>query len=203
MTRIIPWTEEEMNILRENYITKRGNIMKELPNRTRSAINTQASKLGLRHRNILRHIELTDTEAAYIAGIVDGEGSINMNAFRKQPIPQVSIANTDIRLINWLMEKLKSLNPHLYTRPATETQKPVYKIYVANNASVQALLERIVPYMVIKKERAEVMMEFTSTRVGVSVHTPYDFDPMITIEKIRQLNRRGPNNTVLEMGERT
>jgi len=47
---------------------------------------------------------MTELEKAYIAGIIDGEGSIMLQRFHnnKYPSPCVSIASTTLKLLNWI-----------------------------------------------------------------------------------------------------
>jgi hypothetical protein len=49
-------------------------------------------------------VKLSDTEAAYAAGILDGEGSIyfSRNRTSRWPSPIVSVASTDRELLEWL-----------------------------------------------------------------------------------------------------
>lgn len=51
---------------------------------------------------------MTNEEKAYIAGIVDGEGSIMLLKFHKNqfPAPCISITSTTIELLDWI--KLKT-----------------------------------------------------------------------------------------------
>ncbi len=53
-------------------------------------------------------MKLSDTEAAYAAGIVDGEGSIYFSRNRKSrwPSPVVSVASTDRELLEWLRSRV-------------------------------------------------------------------------------------------------
>jgi len=53
-------------------------------------------------------MKLGDTEAAYAAGILDGEGSIQFTRNRKQrlPSPIVSISSTDYELVKWFRTRL-------------------------------------------------------------------------------------------------
>jgi hypothetical protein len=50
---------------------------------------------------------ISDTEAAYAAGILDGEGSIALTRNRKSrwPSPQVSVSSTDKELLVWLRSR--------------------------------------------------------------------------------------------------
>ena len=51
---------------------------------------------------------LSDVEAAYIAGLFDGEGSISLVRTRKNrwPSPQVAIASNDREVLEWLRTRM-------------------------------------------------------------------------------------------------
>jgi len=46
---------------------------------------------------------MTELELAYLAGIIDGEGSIMLLKYHKSeyPSPCISISSTDIELLEW------------------------------------------------------------------------------------------------------
>ncbi len=50
---------------------------------------------------------MTDAEKAYIAGIIDGEGSIMLTKFHNNqyPSPCISISSTTIELLEWIKKK--------------------------------------------------------------------------------------------------
>ena len=52
---------------------------------------------------------MTPTDKAYIAGIIDGEGSIILIRFHQKqfPSPCVSIASTSLELLEWLRNTTK------------------------------------------------------------------------------------------------
>ena len=54
----------------------------------------------------LEVIGIKEVEKSYIAGIIDGEGSIMLQRFHKGdlPAPCVSIASTTIELLKWIKE---------------------------------------------------------------------------------------------------
>ncbi|MDV4151809.1 hypothetical protein R0131_13355 [Clostridium sp. AL.422] len=54
---------------------------------------------------------MTNTEISYIAGIIDGEGSIMLQKFHSNefPAPCVSIASTSLELLTWIKETIKKL----------------------------------------------------------------------------------------------
>ena len=49
-------------------------------------------------------LNMNETEKAYIAGIIDGEGSIMLQRFhaKEYPSPCVSIASTTLELLKWI-----------------------------------------------------------------------------------------------------
>ena len=105
---------------------------------------------------------LSKTELAYIAGIIDGEGSISLvpsklkRANGRSIFPLVRIANTNFGLIDWLGHRLAG-GRH-YTDQVSERRKPVAHIGWASNEAV-LLLKAVLPYLVIKKPHAELVIE--------------------------------------------
>ncbi len=51
---------------------------------------------------------MTNVEKAYIAGIIDGEGSIMLLQFHSNqlPSPCISVASTSYELLDWLRKKI-------------------------------------------------------------------------------------------------
>ena len=105
---------------------------------------------------------MTETEKAYIAGIIDGEGSIMLQRIHKNeyPSPCVSIASTSLELLNWLKKTIgkgmiiskKNYNP--------EVHKDCYSYVLRRNDAIK-LIDEICPYLVIdsKKKRAKLIIE--------------------------------------------
>lgn len=104
---------------------------------------------------------MTEIEKAYIAGIIDGEGSIMLQRFHtnQYPAPCVSIASTTIELLTWLKDtigygviiKKKNYNP--------EKHKLSYSFVIKQNNAIK-LLEDIYPYLIVesKRKRAEMII---------------------------------------------
>lgn len=51
---------------------------------------------------------MREVEKAYLAGIVDGEGTVTLMKHHKNetPTPSVSIANNSLRLLEWIKTKV-------------------------------------------------------------------------------------------------
>ncbi|MCF6466656.1 LAGLIDADG family homing endonuclease [Clostridium sp. Cult2] len=97
---------------------------------------------------------MTETEKAYIAGIVDGEGSIMLTRFHKNeyPSPCVSISSTDMELLEWIKNTTKMgriINKKNYNK---EKHLNSYTYRVIYDDALK-LLEEIETYLVIEKKK--------------------------------------------------
>ena len=97
---------------------------------------------------------MLETEKAYIAGIIDGEGSIMLIRFHKNeyPSPCVSISSTDIELLEWIKDTTK-IGRIIYKKNYNkEKHLDSYTYRVIYNDALK-LLEKVEPYLVIKKKK--------------------------------------------------
>lgn len=135
---------------------------------------------GVKYRHSLRKVQtlsLSSTEKAYIAGIVDGEGTIEL---KEKPKTQrwsnmrVSVVNTNKDIIEYLC--LKIPDGHFYTTKRKfqytsfvsqpKNAKVCYKFQLAKKAGVYKLLKSIFPYLIIKKEKAKKVVEWFENERG-------------------------------------
>jgi hypothetical protein len=104
---------------------------------------------------------LTPEETAYIAGIIDGEGHIEIGLGKKTVSKQtrhavsVVISNTDFELLAWLTQRL----PGSYIRQRVYTKgkphwKPAWTLRLHRRGSVKSLLTQVLPYLIVKRKRA-------------------------------------------------
>jgi hypothetical protein len=99
----------------------------------------------------------------YMAGIIDGEGSICIEIqspckSRKVTYysPRLVVINTNVPLMNWINEKFGGT---VRQRKHVENCKLCYKwnIFSFNAAN---LLKECLPFMIVKKRHAEIIIEF-------------------------------------------
>lgn len=93
-------------------------------------------------------------DLAYIAGIVDGEGSIVRHCSTAQMKWILTVVNTDRPLIDWL----GTFGGRVYTRTSIKKNlgsKPIYAWNVQAQRDVLAFLGAIAPFMRIKKDKAD------------------------------------------------
>jgi hypothetical protein len=142
----------------------------------------------------------------YIAGIMDGEGTITICRseyiahkkriakngdvkFYDSPTVgfhvKVSVKNTDVRLMKWLVSRFGGeFYPDKSPKPSNH--KDAY-VWHHKAESKQEFLLAILPYLIMKREQALVALEFL--RLGCQVRCPEERQRLY--EKIVALNQRG------------
>lgn len=110
----------------------------------------------------------TIAELAYTAGLIDGEGHIIIYKDNRQNNPKyrtknptyiliVGCCNTDSRAIDFLFDRWGACRQ---TRGRQrENWKRVYEWTIQSNKALEFLKE-IEPYLIIKKEKAQLAIEF-------------------------------------------
>lgn len=104
---------------------------------------------------------MTNEEKAYIAGIIDGEGSIMLirNNYNKFPSPCISISSTTLELLEWIKNTThvgKIIKKKIYK----EYHKDSYSFVVTYNDAIN-LMSEIYPFLVInsKRQRAKLIID--------------------------------------------
>lgn len=166
-----PWTSEECDLLRADYRTVPTRTLAHKLKRTVKAVNRQSCVLGL-HKFAQFEIkqEIDPVDAAYLAGIVDADGSIYFslsNAFRTVT-PFLSIYNKKQELFHWIQDRF-SLPVYLIERHDKQVvPHPVYfQMNISTRKGLKSILRLIFPYLVLKKPQADLILEF------LRLHKPY------------------------------
>jgi hypothetical protein len=98
----------------------------------------------------------TNEEWAYLAGIVDGEGSIGLYINSNGHQPTISVGQKREILIDWILERF----------PGTKVVLENYGIYRWTTSARKHLipiLEGIRPYLVMKGPQADIVLEYLAT----------------------------------------
>jgi hypothetical protein len=109
---------------------------------------------------------LTSEERAYIAGLIDGEGSIYVAAVgpnrERSVYPIVTVAMTHRGVIEWLAGRLAAGTVKLHNQTnlrRSPNAKPQYRTQVFGKRA-KLLCEAILPYLRVKAEQARLVSEF-------------------------------------------
>lgn len=192
------WTPAQEDVLRQLWPhASRWDIMAALSGFTWGAIRVRAAKLGLLHITPARGgqpisrepLPLSSVEAAYIAGIIDGEGTISLAPHRGVFTPIVSIYNTSLPLIEWLAQRLpKALQLNRMNSPGRFGVTRQWYLRVGGY-NVYPVLVTVAPYLVVKKRHADLLMEFFQLRFSKMKYQYGERERIIAME-IKELNQR-------------
>ncbi len=137
----------------------------------------------------------SDIDLAYMAGIVDGEGTIGArrrtNAKGQAYVDfSISVANTDRRLIDWIQERFPGA-VDLREQRQSHKHKPLYR-WTVNGQKGATIISALRPYLVIKAEQADVYVALRATIGNGSALTDEvrEYRESLVL-RLRELNRRG------------
>lgn len=98
---------------------------------------------------------MNDLEIAYLAGIIDGEGSIMLSKYHKSeyPSPCISISSTDLELLEWVKNKIGSGRINRKKNYNIEKHKTSYTYALYYDKAIE-IMDAVYPYLVISKKKA-------------------------------------------------
>jgi hypothetical protein len=160
------WTNNEIDLLEQKYENTPSREMGILLGRSWRSVSHKAEKLGLKrniqrnHPNINFFNYLLPIQRAYIAGILDGEGSITLWKNPKKnnkPNVLIRIINTDKNLLHYLLKVIKVGSVYkVKTSPnAFKSNLQVYQWAVNGTYTAKNFLNILMPYLIIKRSKAE------------------------------------------------
>ncbi len=113
--------------------------------------------------------QATSHQLAWLAGIWDGEGTFGIyRGSNGHYAGRLTLSNTDAAMINEIVKIFDSLGikGHLWEeeRPKLRHKNSIH-ITLNKLASVKAATEAMLPYLVSKKPRAELLLRFINSRL--------------------------------------
>jgi hypothetical protein len=152
--------------------------------------------------------KLTEVERAWLAGVIDGEGSILIakitpeTAYRRRGFyysARLEIANSNNTFLQRVMELIGK-----GSTSSTKEKHPNWKDkwqYTGYTSVLKAILPQILPYLIVKKRVAEKVLEYIDFVEANQVDGPMEvpdglYEKIDTLYyEIKKLNERGPNST--------
>jgi len=141
-------------------------------------------------------------EIGYMAGFVDGEGTITANnrqMFNKEKLAvhyRLLIPNTHIGVLEHL-QKIWGGRLSLYAKPRKETYNQVYSLYWGGKSCIP-ILKAILPYLIVKKRQTELVIELSELKPVYRPGIPGRFVPpeiiprrQEIVNELQVLNHRG------------
>ena len=104
--------------------------------------------------------DLTETDKAYLAGLLDGEGWMGIYS-APYPRPRLVIGNTDRKMLAWL----KGIGGSVRASKSRGKRKPFYVWDPNSYLDIEYILESTIPYLTTKRDQAVVVLEFIQERL--------------------------------------
>lgn len=109
------------------------------------------------------------TVLAYLAGIVDGEGSLSIGSYSKSSIgtdqftTYLCICNTNKDMIDWLVDNFGTkCIPYTSKQLSKNSRLPVWRWQITGDKLLH-ICELILPFIVAKRRQVEIMIEMRKT----------------------------------------
>ncbi len=137
---------------------------------------------------------MEEKDKIYIAGFVDGEGSIMINCYkpkhkeRKAFRGRFEVANTNKPIIEYIKNRFDLGEIRQYKKRSLK-HKQAYYFQIGKQQEIIKALEQILPYLKIKQEQAKILIEWCKLRR--SSRRNYTTYEMCLAKKIQKLNIRG------------
>jgi len=201
----VQWTKDEEETLRDLYLKPipESDFVKFLPNRTLPTIKSKIHRLRLHGRTSFweqpRNLNLSETEKAYLAGLIDGEGSIHFGLNTSETvIPRISISSSNTEVLEWCRNKIgkgyiSTLSAHSFEG---KFHKETHQFIIQAKPTVLPFLEAILPYLIIKKKQAELVVEWCKSRLSRenydrSTYTKREIEIIKEVKTLNASTRRG------------
>lgn len=143
-------------------------------------------------------ITISETQKAYLAGYLDGDGTITVNYSKNRNRPRWIGFQKDVSLITrvkWFAEELQKIiggDLRTFIYYDSRAKKEGYRVGFTNQESALTFLREISPYLILKKRQAKSMIALLEERIALRALrgnsapiTPFTWEEA---EKIRRWN---------------
>jgi len=159
-------------------------------------------------RSIPSESTVRDTDLAYLAGIIDGEGSLTFTQIgnRRQkfkcPYARLTIANSNLILLDKCLKVLEAIVGHslklnkksFYSKAIVKSNLQGWTISVGSHKDLEKVLSLIEPYLVAKQQQLKNVLLFVRLRAKDGYfysHGTREFLKSIGIERV-ETEREAP-----------
>lgn len=139
---------------------------------------------------------MTELDASYLAGIIDGEGCISTKftwskrSKNKTVTVWLSVANTYLPLLEWVKEVTGAGG--IYAHKGRALWKPGYHWAIQGKDDVRRVLSAVRPFLKIKAAQADLCLELLELK-DARKSTDNRAGQMELSDQIRFLNKKGPS----------
>ena len=112
-------------------------------------------------------MDLSDTQKAYLAGLIDGDGSIFLSYYKyptrkRGGIHSIISCAVSVRSANkeYAQEVLQMMRGKV-----GRVEENYFEVIISRQADILQFIEAILPYLRLKRKEAEIMIEFCRERL--------------------------------------
>jgi murein DD-endopeptidase MepM/ murein hydrolase activator NlpD len=137
-----------------------------------------------------------EIDKRYIAGFIDGEGYISVVRHKDVRVKKGHTLYPIFRITNSNKEALEKINEFIKGDIRTNgndknyNHKQVYRIEVIDQKKIRDILNKIIPYLIIRKKQAELLLNFCNKRIKAKSKN-YTDDDFKLVPLFSKLNKRG------------
>lgn len=185
------WTKKDKETLRKVFpLLPKNRVLEVFPNRPWASIQVKASKLKIHRMRSLEYVKgklqngtISDFERGYLAGIIDGEGSINLHRYKNTFSMKVEVTNTYVPLRDIVHELAGGKITH--SKHGGE-RKEAWTVYHCSAVAILDTLRQIESNLIVKRQQALLMIEFCQNRIAFpqGLYTNRDFEISTIIHKL-------------------
>ena len=193
MGTILP---SSLRLLKRRYAESGAVALGEKMGRSPASVALKAMKMGLhrtlRDRATFRPVTMTPVNLAYLAGLIDGEGTVTLKrtggTAKKNLLPIVIVVNTSEEIISWLRGQIATPNALIaFRRYAPGARLWSFSIRGLNYLP---LYKALIPYLTLKRPQMELLVEWTSLRLSQHRDTKPAERALLLSRMIRFMNLR-------------
>ena len=115
---------------------------------------------------------LSEVDKAYLAGLFDGEGTIGYYNYRNRYEPTVMVTNCDPRIMDWLDLNVGYGNVVSLKTTDHNRKHVVHHWRVTGKKRTHDFLKAVAPYLMIKREQADLLLGLWETEATYNKITP-------------------------------
>ena len=123
--------------------------------------------------------DMKDTDWAYLAGLIDGEGHLGIEG-PQGPGVMLVITNSSVVLMDWLESHMPVGKKYSLKGSKNGVKRPVWQWWIWNE-DILPIVSAVMPYLIAKREEAEVILLALDERkrysyaLGTGHHPPQSF----------------------------
>jgi hypothetical protein len=134
---------------------------------------------------------LKEAKKAYLAGIIDGEGTVTLTKHHRNetPSPSVSVANNNLELLEWIKGLVGGT---IISKKKRKVHHHDSYAWTIRSDKAIKLLKDIKRYLIVKKPQADLIIKkYKSVTHRSGKYTPEMLEKkMCLVAEIRILNKR-------------